>query len=181
MLMKDDDATYSDDFKMKLGWHFGGVGELELNDNMSVEAALMLSSKGYKYEDEDWDVKNTFSPLFLHIPILFKYGVPVGDFKLFGQAGPYLAYGIGGKTKVTSDNPLIEDSDESIKWGSGDDDDLKPLDFGLNIGAGIAFEMGLEANLFYELGLGNHAIETEGGTKIANRVFGISFAYKFGK
>lgn len=37
MLMKDDDGTYSDDFKMNPGFHFGPTMELPINETVSFE------------------------------------------------------------------------------------------------------------------------------------------------
>ena len=66
-----------------------------------------------------------------------------------------------------------------MKWGSDDEDDFKRLDFGLGIGAGVAFNA-FEVGLGYALGLANISSYTEGGSKASHKVFSVSVAYKFG-
>ena len=69
----------------------------------------------------------------------------------------------------------IRDSD--INWGSSEGDNLKRFDFGLAFGAGVeikSFRLGIS----YELGLTNLSVTQIDGSKISNRVLGISFGYK---
>jgi hypothetical protein len=174
MLMKDKDETYSDDFNSRLAYHIGPVAEFQMCSRSSLETGILLSSKGYKWEVGENKV--TFSPMYFQIPVNVRFFMPVGDMKPFLLAGPYLGYGIGGKGK--NENGTTEEND--IKWGNDKKkDDLKPLDFGLNFGFGIVLPFGLEANAFYELGLGNAVIDPENGAKVQNRVFGLSLAYKY--
>src|SRR5690606_22089091 len=67
---------------------------------------------------------------------------------IFVYAGPYIAMGIAGKTKVNAKaGPLEFNSSENIQFSSDDPttseeegaayDRLKRFDFGANIGAGI--------------------------------------------
>ncbi|HRY31392.1 MAG TPA: porin family protein [Bacteroidales bacterium] len=195
MSIKDSDPGP----KSLMSFHFGGVVEYMLSENLSFEAGLLYSGKGSKtefYERVDMmgmyyelsgDVK--FAPSYLEIPINAVYKVPVGDNHLLIYGGPYLGFGIGGKSKGDLDintnipgfDPAtlgIETSyDESIKFGSSEEDDLKGMDFGLNIGAGFEFS-GIQVRAQYGLGLANLSTYSEGDIK--NKVIGISVAYMFG-
>ena len=42
MLDKDEDGTYSDDFKMKPGFHVGGIVDFPISEIFSVETGLLL-------------------------------------------------------------------------------------------------------------------------------------------
>ncbi|MDY0099156.1 MAG: porin family protein [Bacteroidales bacterium] len=171
MLMKDDDHTYSDDYEMKPGFHLGPVAEIPINDLLSFETGLIFSAKGFKYSEDSYDMKlNLF---YLDIPLTAKARYDAGFGNIYGLIGPYLGIGLTGKS-------VYEDEDEPVDWGSdSDDDDLKRLDFGLTVGAGVEINS-IVVGLSYGLGLANISPDTDGGFKINNRVLGLSVGYWFG-
>jgi hypothetical protein len=178
LLAKNDQTNYGDEnnFKMKAGFNVGPTLECPISEMFSFETALLLSTLGVnsEYDYGEGNVKESLSLLYLQIPLTAKAAFDVGGIKLFGAFGPYLGYGLSGKWKSDAYD------DEDIKWGSGDDDDFKPFDFGLHFGAGVgikAFEVGLS----YDLGLANIATYTDGGNKEMNRVLALNLGYKFGK
>lgn len=180
MLQKDDKNTYSDDQSMKLGFHVGATADFPINDFLSFEPGLFLTTKGFKDESDVMGAKTSIktSLYYLDVPLTLKASHDLGDLKIYGAAGPYVGFGLSGKTKSTVEFMGKEESGtEDIKWGSGDDDDLKRLDFGLTIGAGVeisAFIVGLS----YDLGLANISPYQDNGTKIKNRVLKLSVGYK---
>lgn len=175
MLVKDDDDTYSDDFKMKPGFHVGVTAEFPFSDMVSFETGLLLSTKGYK--ESEGDAKFNANLLYIDIPLTARTTFDVGGAQIYGTFGPYLSMGLSGKYKY-EDGDISEDND--VKWGSGDDDDLKRLDFGLTIGAGLALNA-IEVGVSYNLGLANVSSYTDNGAKQSHRVVGVSVAYKFGR
>lgn len=185
-LWKDNDDTYSDDFKMNLGINGGITAEFPINDMIAFETGLMLNSKGFKIEETEDILGTTFTLttktnlLYLDIPLNLKAGIDMGGAKLYGTFGPYVGFGITGKVKMKLEGGgETEEDSEDIEWGSDDDSDLKRLDFGLNIGAGVEFGA-ISVGVNYGLGLGNLLPNPEDGAKINNRVIGISLGYKFG-
>lgn len=187
MLVKDDDDTYSDDFKMKPGFHVGVTAEFPFSDMVSFETGLLLSTKGYKISEEESIMGETLkfegkaNLLYIDIPLTAKATFDVGGAKLYGTFGPYLGFGLSGKYKSeVSGGGESETEEEDVKWGSGDDDDLKRLDFGLTIGAGLALNA-IEVGVSYNLGLANVSPYSDGGYKENHRVIGVSVAYKFGR
>ena len=62
--------------------------------NLSVLGGLFLTTKGFKYDEEDEKYKATY--LELQATAKYAYTLPVlnNDIKVFGLAGPYLAYGL---------------------------------------------------------------------------------------
>ncbi len=161
------------DAKMLLGFNLGATAEMEVADAFSVETGLVLSKKGVKQKEDGETFKESL--VYLEIPINGKYGIDLGGKKLYFAAGPYLAFGVGGKWKYEGDG---ESESGSIKWGSKKEEgEIKRLDFGLNLGAGVEFGA-IGINVQYGLGL-TKISDADKAPK--NRALGISLSYKFGK
>jgi hypothetical protein len=159
-----------DDIKMNVGFHVGGIVDIPFMETMSFQPGLLFSVKGYKIDNDA--MKSTGTPLFIEIPLNVVYKIPFGENKILINAGPYLGYGIAGKSKVG-------DEKDNIKWGNKDDSDSKPLDFGLNIGAGAQIK-NILVNLNYGFGFANLTPKGDSDNKSSNRVIGISVGYLFG-
>lgn len=134
--------------------------------------------------------------VYLEIPVNIIYKHPLGPGKLIAGAGPYIAYGLGGKSKstITSRNGETTISENTIKFKNethpnyeelGKYDYYKPLDGGLNFIAGYELNNGLCFNVNYSLGLMNIAPSDAvlpDGTNISyrttkNSYFGLSVGY----
>jgi len=187
MLMKDDNTTYSDNFKMNPGFHVGANIEFPITEIFSFETGLLFSTKGYKdeykvEEHEIIDYKNKLNLYYLDIPATAKASFNVGEeAKLYGLLGPYLGIGLSGKMKIESTvRGNKTTTEEDIKWGTdSQSDDFKRVDFGLIGGVGVEFySVFIEAS--YGYGLINICSYTDNGYKTNNRVLGISAGYKFG-
>jgi len=187
MIAKDDEETYSDDFKMRPGFHVGAAVEFPINEMFSFETGLLLSTKGFKmseeetYDGETYKFEEKINLLYFDIPLTAKATFDLGGAKIYGVFGPYLGMGLSGKEKyeVTIDGET-DTEEEDIEWGSDEDEDfLKRLDFGLTMGAGVEISS-IQIGLTYGLGLANISSYNDDGTKVNNRVLGISVGYKFG-
>jgi len=179
ILAKDDDDTYSDDFEVNLGFNGGVTLEVGLGDLLSVEAAVMANSKGFKMKEEFLGIEFTTRAnlLYLDVPVLVKVGPSFGPVKVFAAAGPYIGYGISGKLKYEAEG---ESDTEDVEWGDSEDDYLKRMDFGAKFGAGLE-AMGFTIGAYYSLGLANISPITDNGAKINHKVISLSLGYKFGK
>ncbi len=163
------------------GFHIGGFAEIGIASGFYFQPGLYLSTKGSKVKVSflGSSAEGTITPTYLEIPLNFGYAIGLGEkAKLHFLAGPYVAFGIGGKTKDPNGKT------ENIKWGSekatltnNGGSDLKSMDFGLNIGANIEYSNFL-FGLQYGLGLSN--VSPQEDTSIKNNVFGISVGYVFG-
>lgn len=89
----------------------------------SFQTGLNFISKGVKGNGvtDAWDV----------VDVTINQLYPASNFDLLFKGGPYLAYGVGGKTKIDG---------VSEKADTFGDDGLKRFDAGL--GLGVAFEFG---------------------------------------
>jgi hypothetical protein len=183
MLYKDDDETYSEDFSSKVGFHFGPIVGFTFTDWIGLQTGTILSTKGFKWVEEPNDYEKyslTLNSLYLEIPVFVKFIIPAGGINILADVGPCLGIGMGGKWTDEYTYEGDTDSDtEKIDWGSGDNDDLKRMDLGLHVGAGVQIKF-IIIGVHYNLGLMNVSPFTENGAKIANRTFGFSVGMLFG-
>jgi len=210
------DQTFPDDVhdgfypsKSKLGFNAGLVFEYVLNDNMGLQSGLFYTQKGYQV---DWDAflkredmegsidgywKYTYN--YLELPLHFYYNL--NGFVI--NAGPYLAYGLGGtyvvdaKYKVDGESGTISDS-ALLTAISGDinannvfdgNEDIpfnkyyKAFDAGFDFGVGYKYkQFMLKAQ--YSLGLINMTPDIKGleafdtnDYKVTNRGLSFSLVY----
>jgi hypothetical protein len=183
VLIKDNYDTYSDNLKMHPGFHIGATAEFPFSEMMSFETGLLLTTKGYKYNESeaDYEYSEKASAYYLDIPITAKASFNVGGPKIYGLLGPYVGIGLTGKYKSEGNYYGQTFSEtEDIKWGSDPDvDHLKRLDFGLLGGVGAEISS-FKVELTYGLGLANISSYTEDGTTLKNRVLSLSVGYIFG-
>lgn len=177
MLEKDDDDTYSNDYKMNPGFHIGGIVDIPINDVLSFESGLLLSTKGFRYEDEDmgFNVKIKANLYYLDIPLTLKASHELSEgVKMFGAFGPYVGFGLSGNVKGTVEfQGNKETEEEDVKWGSDENDSLRRLDMGLTFGGGVEIN-GIMLGISYDLGLANISTFQENGTTTKNRVLKFS-------
>ena len=120
--------------------------------------------------------------MYLQIPVhaAFKVDVTPGT-KIVFHAGPYAAYGVAGKVKLSgnlggysgkTDYNVFEDVEDGEGQGNG----LKRFDAGLGLGVGAEFGRIL-VDLGWDMGLVN--ISQSDNNKIKNQSGYLSVGYKF--
>lgn len=140
----------TDDAKFLPGARVGVGLEYQFSDLVSLQPSLFFSMKGAKYSGEyslaGTDVKGDikFKQYYLELPINVQFRVNIVDNTNFVFAtGPYLAYGVGGKTSVSGSGniPFLGNVSHSEDVKTFDENGLnfKPFDAGWNIGAGLEF------------------------------------------
>ncbi len=165
-----DMDTDGADTKVRIGYQFGVLGEYNLPKSFFIESGLLLTSKGLKTEESGrWDInedgfidegtlKSNWNALYLEIPVTAGYRVVVNDdFKISFNAGPYIAYGIGGKIAAEIDAYMyypsgkehVEDKDKTDTFS---DISLKRFDLGL-LGAVAGEYKKIKLSIGYEYGL----------------------------
>ncbi|KAA9340670.1 porin family protein [Adhaeribacter soli] len=198
-----EEETLSNDItKNKIGYHVGLAAEFGFTDNLSLQSGLIWTNKGAKYDyslSEDgveMEIKGKTSLNYLEIPLNLTY--KISNFQI--QAGPYVAYGIGGKEELESKFTFMGETDtdkddadvkfkNTVEESDFDEENTtfyRALDLGLNFGIGyMAGPVLLNAN--YSLGMSNLTPDFDGDdddsaddSKIKNRVIGISATYFFG-
>lgn len=146
----------TEDNNMLTSFNAGFLGRFGLSTTVDLESGLLLTGRGSKAETyfnngNDY-VKSTFNPLYVELPLNLIVSLPVAKTSnIFFNGGPYIAIGVGGKSKTNSKfGPLTSSSSKSIEFSNDDPftsqqddaayDKLKRFDYGLNLGGGLQLE-----------------------------------------
>lgn len=166
-----------EDGKMAPRFNIGVDYEIAVAPDFYFAPGLFFATKGSKYEYEGVDVEEKITLNYLEVPLNLVYKPVLGSGNLIVAFGPYLGYGLGGKYKLEgSEGGVSASVEEDITFGSNEDEDLKPLDVGANIGFGYMFGAGLSLQFNTQLGLVNISHDDDA---IKNTGFGLSLGYRF--
>lgn len=167
-------SEFNDEFEMRTAFHVGGVADVSISEQFSLQPELIYSSVGTKFEESEGGVTAKFQSIinYLSIPFMAKYYVAEG-FSL--QAGPQVGF-------VLSATDKLEISGAGEFDGTEEDDikeDLESIDFGLGFGAAYKMQNGLFFDARYGLGLSNIAKEIDNDEWVKNNVIQVSVGYMF--
>ena len=167
----------------RIGFHVGVKGEYNITENLYGSAALLFTQKGSKSEwsEEGYNVESTWNPGYIELPIHIGYRYKFGEkVSIFGETGPYLAYGICGKSKAEVSG-YGESAEAKVDFfGDEDDDDClggKRFDFGWGVKVGVEAAK-FQISLGYEYGI-TKVFKSEGNFKPHNSNLMVSVAYMF--
>ena len=122
-------------------WKMGVTGDFAVSDFLGIQPGLMFTRKGTSDPENIGDA--TVNAYYLEVPVMAAYRIPLPRTMLLLNAGPYLACGVGGKTKIDMPEGGTYEVDT---FGS---EGLKRFDFGMGLGIGFDFEhitAGIEAD-----------------------------------
>lgn len=163
----------------KAGVNFGIIAEKPILNSLAVQAGVLYSMKGATGNNDGGfggDLKTTFSPSYLEIPILATYRLQYTDNLRFKFCfGPYFAFGLHGKDVKDWKAGSIG-SDTHTECDVFSDSQLKRFDFGFRFGPSAEFKNGYSAGLIFDCGAAD--ISNMGG-KVGNFTFMINLGYKF--
>jgi hypothetical protein len=168
---------------------------------VALETGLILDGRGSKADTyitsstDDNYIKTKFNPLYLELPVnlILRLPLTASSSNIFINAGPYIAMGIGGKSKVESKIlGSVQNSSSNIEFNNDNPttsqqedasyNKLKRFDYGANIGAGIDLgKVLIKAN--YGLGLAKiNSTQTNNSSNDKNkyRTWSISLGIPFG-
>lgn len=176
-----------DNPEVRFGFNVGVTVDYSITENIFLSSGLEYTSKGTKVNYMDIDLENgasevigvgKFSANYLQLPLHVGYRLPVTDaFKLNFHAGPYIAYGVGGKLKIS--NIILSEYDDIEKeHDTFSDLTLKKFDFGLGLGVGAEFGK-INVGLGYDLGLLNISQIDIDGYPIRTQNAYLTVGYKF--
>ncbi|MGE9312644.1 porin family protein [Niabella sp. CJ426] len=182
--------------RLNPGFHVGVTYDYLLSNNFYIQPAALFTTKGYRIKDiqEYSSVESYLTPYYVEVPVNFLYAPKLGKGRLLLGAGPYVAYGLGGrgeyygKTMVdgvvtrndqSADLQFLSDTDDlkTGKWAYG-----KTWDYGVQILEGYEFNERLSFQVNAQLGLANIHPDSKGvksTSKIKNIGFGVSVGYIF--
>jgi hypothetical protein len=119
----------------KLGFKVGLGMEYALDNIWSLQPSLFFSTKGTEYSDviDGYSTKITVNQMYLELPFNLQARAHIiGGVSLLFSAGPYVAYGIGGKTSFD-----VESVGADIDTFGDDGLGLDELDAGVGFGVGL--------------------------------------------
>lgn len=153
------------------GYNFGLVFEVFKGSFLSFETGAKIAKYGMKRVDKYYDTEYKIISSNIEIPFYFKKYFAISDnINFLGLAGGYAGYGLSGM--------FYEDGEGTKLTWKSDDEGVKRFDYGAIIGVGLRYgSVQLMAN--YQIGLKNLTFETDYGTKVNNRVLGITLVYYF--
>lgn len=172
----DGDKETSD---MLVGFEGGVYANIPIAPQFYVQPSLMYEGKGGK--NKDVDAQTRLNYLTLPIDFLFKPEMPNGSGAWIIGVGPYLGYGISGKSELTvgeatgSIDPFKEND------LTGGEALLKRFDAGANVQLGYEMASGFNIGLNANLGLIDIANNGDSDNSFKNTNFGVTLGYTFGK
>jgi opacity protein-like surface antigen len=149
-----------------------------LLNNTYLRTGLQVVRKGAKYDftyisegyNTTVDVETKYRPVYLQIPIRYGFGyVLETDCVFFGELGPYVAVGVGGKSRTTQ-----ELFDQEYKSSTSFFDHADRFDLGFGFHAGVILCKYHQVSLGYDFGLLNMS-----DNYAQNRSFMLSYTYFF--
>lgn len=197
------------DAGMRPGGGFAAFAEFNLGNRFTFQPEIAFMQRGGNIKSESnifWDgtefgypaeyrvveLRQKESLNYIDVPLNFEKNFGGGNIGAYVSLGTTFSFAVGngkGMEELTVEfpgndgttNTQIDRSEYTIEMGSGRNDDYKAYDFGLNIGAGVAFirETGeLSFDVRYVQGLRNVDV---GSLKNRNLQLGISYMYYFGQ
>lgn len=170
--MNFSNMTKAEGTKALPGFNLGVGMDYGFSENWSLQSGLMISSKGYKVKDYA-----KVRPIYLDIPILAAYKFNISDnTKFVINAGPYLAFGLGGKCKFDEGGDY-----KLFKGEDGEDAEYSRFDLGIQYGIGLEIGDHYLVNLTGQNGFISPFDYPDGydGDKPKNMTFSIGVGYRF--
>lgn len=170
--MNFSNMTKFENTKALPGFQYGVGMDYGFSENWSLQSGLMISSKGYKVKDYA-----KVRPIYLDIPILAAYKFNISDnTKFVINAGPYLAFGLGGKCKFDEGGDY-----KLFKGEDGEDAEYSRFDLGIQYGIGLEIGDHYLVNLTGQNGFISPFDYPDGydGDKPKNMTFSIGVGYRF--
>jgi hypothetical protein len=183
---KDSDGDKLEN-EMIVGYHAGANVEIPVAPDFFLQPGLLYSVKGMQTTEES--ITGEVNVHYIELPVNFIYKPVLGNGRLLLGLGPYIAYGVGGKVKLSDDSGIEVEKD--IKFESDlsesqlldDEFYVKPFDAGANLLAGYEFGFGISFQLNAQLGLLKVNPEYDGDpddeASVKNTGFGVSVGYRF--
>lgn len=155
------------------GVTFGVLLDQPMQKNGSFQVGLNFTQKNPRrmpyFLGTTGSITNVLNYIEMPMNVVFKFNHGSGRFMAGAGVSTALALWGTSKTNVTKD--------KSLKFGNGNDDDLKGIDFGLTGLIGYEFSGGSSFTLNYTQGLNTLYIGGPAIDKLKNRYFGLRYGY----
>jgi opacity protein-like surface antigen len=139
----------------RIGFHIGGVAEINVSDKFSVQPELVYSTQGAKLRDFA-----TIELDYISVPIMAKYHVTKG---LSLEFGPQFSF-------LVNDGIDFENNDAETE-------DIEAENFDLSAGIGLGYK--LDSGLFFQTRYNLGITTISENPDLKNGVFQVSVGYQF--
>ncbi|MDD3740841.1 MAG: outer membrane beta-barrel protein [Bacteroidales bacterium] len=172
---------------LKYGYQAGVCAEFDLLDVIYVGTAINFVSKGDKFKDQFAVSKANFG--CFEVPVYFGYKIPLGNFYISANIGPYSSIAIVGKRSFNVDDdpqnepPFewnFEDTgheayiDNNTEFFGEEWNSYKRFDSGISAGLKLGYQQ-YQISATYSRGFVD--IRPEETIKSNNSVLNVSFVY----
>lgn len=145
-------AQFGSDYKGTTGsiggFHVGLTADVRLADAFHFCSGLILSNKGYTYENKSNGIDEEGKGMFIDIPLLASLRLPLGSsVRLSLDAGPYAAICAGGSVADQYSTKIYDESFSSA---------YTSLDYGFQAGVGLIFSYHFNLGVSYQIGMSNY-------------------------
>ncbi len=160
----------------------GGVNiELPLADEFFIQPGIMFAAKGTEFKGSNTNL----SLSYIEVPVNFLFKPVVGTGKLLLGAGPYIGFGIAGKSEPenSSSSSVTFKNSITVAEAISGAPYYRKIDAGTNLLFGYEMINNLSVQLNAQLGLAKINPDIEGlnnnKTMYRNTGFGLSIGYRF--
>jgi len=161
MIFSSSDLVF--DTENRFTFTAGGVAEIPLFSNTAVQTGMMFTGKGYKVSL--FGASSSTKTTFIEIPLLLRYRKKVWEEQVFALAGPYMGYGLMGKS---GDIKVFKDG--AYPWNR--------FEWGAMFGGGWETQIkGKDLQVFVLYSIGANNISTTGEGTQRNSVLGFRVQY----
>lgn len=153
------------------------------------QPGLMFSTKGAKSASEflGLDMSAEYNISYIELPLNFLYRPVLGNGHFFLGFGPYVAYGFGGKAKLSFENSSTEENivfaNEYQSLNPYDWKYFRHFDYGANLFFGYELKSGLSIQLNTQLGLAkinaDNTTLPNNKSEFRNTGYGIALGFNF--
>jgi len=164
--IKQNGKKYDSERPMTI--HIGGQWELQSGKHFWLEPGFQFTAKGSDYMIDS--IKKSLTPLYVEIPFNAEYRFTIRNLNLSVFSGVFFGCAVGG---YMIDNGIMEE----ISFGSGKKNDMRRIDYGLNVGTGIGVGKTWLA-VQYCLGLANFSPLRSGNSEMKSDVIGVTLIFR---
>lgn len=162
----------------KIGFTGGFSANIPFSKLLSFQPGINYVQKGFK--NEKGGIKTTLALDYIEVPLNIMFNTRNNDNDrkaddFFFGIGPSIAFGASGKIEYSDDTSRIS---ENVKFGSGDEGNIKRVDFGANIVMGCMFFNRFLFSINYTMGLSN--LSPVKDVRWKNNYLGFKVGYSFG-
>jgi hypothetical protein len=164
--IKQNGINYSSARPMTI--HIGGLWDMQMTRHLWLEPGFQFTAKGSDYTIDS--IRKSLTPLYFEVPINAEYRFNIKNVKLSLFSGLFIGCGIGGYI-------IDNDINREIRYGSSENDDMRRIDYGINVGTGLEVRKIFLA-VQYSYGLANFAPVRANDTELKSDLIGVTLIFR---